>query len=126
MWPTRRFRFIYPPCTVCAVSHAAPAGRPKAAQSAARVPPERQPDPLCGALLQWYSIEHIKSFCSPINQSPAAENSKKKKIFFKDYQSLSFSPFFHRQQPGAKKKRFLITFIRKLCPIQEIFSFFSC
>ncbi len=43
---------MYASSRVGAMSHTAPAGRPKVAQSAARVPPERQPDPLCGALLQ--------------------------------------------------------------------------
>ena len=42
------------------------------------------------ARLGIYSNEHIKSFCSPINQSPAAENSKKKDFF----QRLSITFFF--------------------------------
>ena len=47
---------MYAACRVGAMSHTAPAGHPKAAQSAARVPPERQRDPLCGALLQSFFL----------------------------------------------------------------------
>ena len=53
--PNRGCIFIHASSRVGAMSHTAPAGRPKAAQSAARAPP-LSAEPLRGALLQSIKI----------------------------------------------------------------------